>query len=231
MFVQVNFYGDDFDHILCQVNDLIEDLCHNFEAGDLDVWVDRRPECIMAYVGSPYGDVWEGKVTSSTLTFVAISSVGNALKVFCDLESQVATVFYEGRRHALRDPGNNAGALFHSLFGREEGAVDTPGGLILFPDEAILRRGQIIEYRTARPDAEWWDCDLKPPKFPAPRFRTMKEFRWWRSSLPDHIPAGLIEEAVRDHLLVDPVARWNICGPTNGDLSVVVAQAAKMLVF
>lgn len=84
----------------------------------------------------------------------AVSTSGNKCRI-TDHPYQGVLVKFTGRRHAMRDWGNEAGDLFSLIFGgRWENGVEIP------LNDELLKRAHVLLYESTRKDAPWWECGL-----------------------------------------------------------------------
>ncbi len=118
------------------------------QKSDLEFFATRIKEFInlipKAAEKSPYDDGLSIGFASGLLRTYGCSK-GN-WSFFLYAPEEEATFEFCGRRHALNNPGNNAGLVFATVFnGNEE----------------ILNNGNIITYRTHAPQSKWWECGVE----------------------------------------------------------------------
>ena len=154
MMVKVNFYDGAAAKLACRLANYVEaELCHGVVQGWPEYWHDRYAGIITFKSG--YGDKIVAYVNNIGMTVKATTVYGNEFAVYCG-ESTTAVAF-NGRRHALAHVNNNAGHLYHALFGK---VVESHDGVAIYNDEQLLNRGEVTLYETRRPDVPWWVCGL-----------------------------------------------------------------------
>ena len=93
--------------------------------------------------------------TGETEWVEGTSTTGNFARVEKVVDSHWVTFSFVGARHAMRNCGNEAGAIFASLFTAGE---RWSGKLNM----EALESAKVLEYESWRTDAPWWECGLLP---------------------------------------------------------------------
>jgi len=204
-------FSSNYNYFLTKVNCLVEEVA-NYATGSYSEYYFDGKE---GGIDSGFGDIWRFTIDGRQLVFEAISSRGNGIEIKIVFDSEDVYATFWGRRHALfADSSNQAGYLFSFLFKEE---VEIEGGFEYHLKTGLLKSGVVMEYDSARSDANWWEFGLTPPNFPKPRFTDRASFKDWVKSLPENFPELLAKEKAMEHIAKNPSARWNICGP-RGDI-------------
>jgi len=100
---------------------------------------------------------------------------GNNITIACHRGS--ITVMADTRRHALRDPDNTVGKVFHNFFcdcTRDgDSVMDIITSFTL--NKKMLSTFDVVEYDSWRTDAPWWKCDLSPYPASGKGWKMVKE--------------------------------------------------------
>jgi hypothetical protein len=123
------------------------------------------------------GEIWADGVASIS----AVTSAGNSLGFYAAEDGRIKIIYW-GARWALRTPGNVAGSLFADVFCRRQVLTDGSWEYVL--DIETLQSLDVIEYTSARTDAPWWECGLRAPRVPTPKFSSRRELRGFLASAP-----------------------------------------------
>lgn len=94
-------------------------------------------------------------LTGETQWIEGVSTSGNFSRVEKVVDSNYIMFAFTGARHAMRNCGNEAGAIFATLFTTGE---RWSGKL----NVEALESAKILEYESWRTDAPWWACGLLP---------------------------------------------------------------------